>query len=94
MLKITKISALKSKRQLNIYFEQDQIAILHKLGKDIYSEVSVNIPKSQLESVKTVFKLSDYFLSRERVPSYADRITLEMQLKPFIGKQIKEVKEL
>jgi len=109
MLIIDKITVLKAKREVRVFLKKqgqqisNEYCVIHKFGRDILSEVSLSVPKSEMRSLLFgVIKRSDYFALRLSplgaakaiIPSYSDRVALEMELKQYIGKKIKEVAEL
>ena len=101
MLTINKITVLKAKREVRVFLKKEgqqisnEYCVIHKFGRDILSEVSLSVPKSEMRSLLFgVIKRSDYFTAKAITPSYSDRIALEMELKQYIGKRIKEVAEL
>lgn len=93
-LTITKITVQKTKRQVNIHLENGEWAKIHKFGNTFYTEVSDNLPKSEIREIAKIINNSEYFLGAASAPKLYEIRAMEKELERFNGKEIRTVQEL
>lgn len=96
-MKIIKITVQKTKRQVNIYLENAEWAKIYRFGAKggtFYTEVSDNIPKSEIREIAKTINNSEYFKGQALVPKLHEIRAIEKELERYNGKNIKTVQEL